>query len=78
MGDMISEYGLQQLIKTPTRVSKTKLSIIDHIYTNKIETILDTNVPNYSISDHMPICFTRFTGKHQLSVTTRFVIKRDL
>jgi len=62
-GDVISKYGFQQLIDKPTRVSKHKASIIDHIYSNTRDVIKETSEPDYTISDHLPVCFTRFTGE---------------
>ena len=46
----------------PTRVSKQSSTIIDHIYTNKIENVAETIVSPVSIRDHYSICFTRSTG----------------
>ena len=57
--DLVSKFGLTQLINSPTRVTKTSSSIIDHIYTNMTEHISEIIVPFYSLSDHYPICFTR-------------------
>ena len=31
--DVVNKYGHLQLVKTPTRLSRTKSSVIDHIYT---------------------------------------------
>ena len=58
----IGKRGFKQLINTPTRVNKLTSSIIDHIYSNRYEVITETNVPQYAISDHQPVCFTRFSG----------------
>ena len=48
--------GLTQLIKEPTRVSnllnKTTATLIDHIYTNCTEKVLDANVYKSAASDH--------------------------
>jgi len=37
-------------------------STIDHIYSNGPEIITETNVPQYAISDHLPVCFKMFSG----------------
>lgn len=57
------KFGLSQLISEPTRVTKNSSTIIDHIYTNCTDYVQDIHVPEYSISDHYPICFTRITDK---------------
>ena len=51
-------FGLRQLIKTPTRVTPTSQTLIDHIYTNNPDTISDVDVPVLGISDHYPVCCT--------------------
>ena len=50
----VLNLGFSQLIEWPTRVTKTTLSIIDHLYTTHPDLICDVTVPNYCISDH---CF---------------------
>ncbi len=55
----VLKYGLTQLINNPTRVTETSSSIIDHVYTNRVDRICDVFVPFLSISDHYPICVTR-------------------
>ena len=64
-GDVISKYGFQQLIDKPTRISKHKASIIDHIYSNTRDVIIETLVPDYTISNHLAVCLTRYTGECQ-------------
>ena len=56
------KYGYKQLIESATRVTKTSTSIIDHIYTNRPDVVTEIKVPNFSVSDHYPVCITRFTG----------------
>lgn len=64
--DLVSNHGLKQLIKSPTRITKTSSTLIDHIYTNRAELISEVLVPCYSISDHFPIAFTRSTQENVL------------
>ena len=61
----MNNYGYLQLVETPTRLSRTKSSIIDHIYTNKRESVLEINVPVFAVSDHLPVCLNRFSGVHR-------------
>ena len=51
--------NLSQLVDTPTRVTETSSTLIDHAYSNKPEKIADIFVPCYIISDHYPVCLTR-------------------
>ena len=47
-----------QLVETPTRMTATSSTLIDHTYSNRAENIVDVFVPHYSISDHYPVCIT--------------------
>ena len=50
-------FGLTQLVNKPTRISLTKTSLLDHIYTNNAALFTNIDVPENSISDHFPtIC----------------------
>ena len=55
---IVNDYGLSQLIHTPTRVTKRSSTIIDHIYVSCTENISDIQVPCLGISDHYPVAFT--------------------
>ena len=46
------------LITSPTRVTSTSQTFIDHIFTNEYESILTPDVLTYSLSDHYPIFCT--------------------
>jgi hypothetical protein len=56
--DITVKFGLEQLVKTPTRISKSSSTIIDHIYTNCSYKIKEVFVSELAISDHFPICLT--------------------
>ena len=47
--------GMQQLIKSPTRVTKYSSSLIDHIYTNLVASEIHAGVIETDVSDHFPI-----------------------
>ena len=55
----ITLLGLIQLVKSPTRITQTSATFIDHIYTNNPDVITEVNVPDLSISDHCPISCSR-------------------
>ena len=48
--------GLGQIISTPTRISLTRQSLIDHIYTNINMSNISTGTIITDISDHFPVC----------------------
>lgn len=78
---VLTNFGLSQLVRQPTRVTKKTSSIIDHIYCTHREKIIEVFVPNITLSDHFPICFTRSTkhvssGQHQ-TITYRCFKKFD-
>ena len=57
--NLIQLFDLTQLVSSPTRITQSSSTIIDHIYTSNPENITATFVPDYSISDHFPICLSR-------------------
>ena len=59
--DVVTKFGVYQLVETPTRVTKRSSTIIDHIYTNSAGRVSEVFVSNLSISDHYPISCTRST-----------------
>ena len=54
--DTYKNLGLTQLIDTPTRLAARTL--IDHIYVNNTQNIIETCVPHSGCSDHLPLCLT--------------------
>jgi exonuclease III len=55
---LTNSFNLHQLIKTPTRVTATSQTLIDHIYVSNKNNVIETCVPISAISDHYPICIT--------------------
>ena len=55
---MVHDFGLNQLIKPPTRVTNNSSSIIDHIYSTDEQANYEILVPKIAISDHYPIALT--------------------
>ncbi len=60
---LIEYFGLVQIIKFPTRVTRSSSSIIDHVYTSTTNFVKDELVSSLSISDHYPVSFTRILSK---------------
>ena len=56
--DVFSLFNLSQTVSSPTRVTPSSKTFIDHIYSTDIAHILETCVPVIGVSDHYPICFT--------------------
>jgi endonuclease/exonuclease/phosphatase family metal-dependent hydrolase len=57
--NFIASLGMEQLVNEPTRVTSTSKTLIDHIYTNTKENVLEVMVPKIGISDHFAIFLTR-------------------
>ena len=53
-----TQLGLEQLIQETTRETITKISLIDHIYTNTRSKIINTKVLQTKLSDHYTIYCT--------------------
>ena len=78
---LVELFDLKQMISTPTRVTHSTSSIIDHLYCSNTDHIYDCFVPHYSISDHFPICFTRKTSSKinkSSHITTNYRCFKDL
>ena len=54
-----SLYGLEQLIKSPTRVTCSTSSLIDHILTTFPERVSHQRITDVGVSDHQLIYCTR-------------------
>ena len=50
--------GLHQLVTSPTRVTSSSSTLIDHIYSNKPNAVSNVQVNSLAISDHSPISCT--------------------
>ena len=73
----VQDFGLHQLIHSPTRVTKNSSTIIDHIYTTSTQNISEVIIPAIGISDHYPVTFTlsiksvRSHSENHTSITYR-------
>ena len=57
--DLMLSINFTQLVKDPTRITPTSATLIDHVFSNNPENIVNVSVPPYSISDHYPVCISR-------------------
>ena len=57
--EFCSSFSLKQLISSPTRITCSSSTIIDHILTNTTNNISQSGVIDLGISDHNVIFFTR-------------------
>ena len=53
--DLLSHTVLLQLITTPTRITNTSSTLIDHIYTNISAHYIQSGCIEAGISDHLPV-----------------------
>ena len=61
--EFISNFGLKQLIRHPTRITCSTSSLIDHILTNANEKISQSGIIDIGLSDHQIIFCTRKVTK---------------
>ena len=54
---IMDSFGLNQMVKTSTRVTCRSSTLIDHIYVTNSDSVKDLCVPQFSPSDHYPVCF---------------------
>ena len=64
--EFCSLYGLEQLIKSPTRVTCNTSSLIDHILTTFPERVSQQGVIDVGLSDHQLIYCTRIFSRTKL------------
>ena len=57
--NLMEIYNLHQIINEPTRITDSSKTLIDHIYVTNVETVQESHVVKYSISDHYPVGMTR-------------------
>ena len=61
-----------------TKVTATKQTLADHVYTKTPGNIIDIAVPVYAISDHYPVCITRRVCKSfDSDPVHKFITHRD-
>ena len=65
---ILEDASLTQVITTPTRVCSSSKSLIDHVYVSSPDSIVNSCVPHYAISDHYPVCITRKAIHHKKDV----------
>ena len=76
--DTTENLNLKQLVQTPTRVTDTTRTLIDHAFSNVCENIAKVSVPIYAISDHFPVCLTRkITQDFDKGPLHKFIHYRD-
>ncbi len=56
--DTASNHGFVQIISRPTRVTDHSATLIDHVYTNKINSVVSSCVVTLDLSDHLATCVT--------------------
>ena len=57
--ELMESFNYSQLVDKLTRISQHSSTLIDHIFSNAPNTISPISVPQYSISNHVPVCLTR-------------------
>ena len=56
---LTEKLGIEQCITTPTRITKSSSTIIDHVYYTMSNFVRQATVASLSISDHYPVSFVR-------------------
>ena len=75
--EFISYFGLKQIIQSPTRITCSKSSLLDHILTNANEKISQSGVLDIGISDHQLIFCTRKLAKTKTG-KTKYIYSRTM
>ena len=56
--NLMSKFGYFYTIFTPTRFGCTKVSLLDHIFCNKVDASFISFTLDTQISDHLPVCLS--------------------
>ena len=56
--EYMESFGLEHIVKSPTRITDHSETLIDHIYCNSLSNVLSTKVPILGLSDHFPVFVT--------------------
>ena len=51
--DITSNHGFTQVISRPTRITNHSATLIDHIYTNKVNKVISSSVVTLDVTDHL-------------------------
>ena len=76
MVDTLACFHFKQTINTPTRITGSSKTTIDHLYTNISDGIINSGTIVADISDHFPI-FVFFNFMKTQTVVPPIVIVRD-
>lgn len=72
--EYMESFGLKQVIESPTRVTNSSQTLIDHIYCNTLSNLLSISVPVLGLSDHYPIFITRKVNARSIPKKSHYTI----
>ena len=75
--DNAHNSGFVQLVSRPTRITESSATLIDHVYTNNMDSTLSCNIVTLDISDHLAV-HTRITLGSSTAESRRMSIKRNI
>ena len=53
--DNAQSHGFSQIVSRPTRITENSATLIDHVFSNNIESALSCNILTLDLSDHLAI-----------------------
>ena len=71
--NLINSHFLTQVVKEPTRISRSSKTILDLVFHNYPEEILDVNAVEDFSSDHLAVSFSMLTKLKRLKKSGRAV-----
>ena len=74
---LLTKFNLVQLIKSPTRTTATTKTVIDHIITNRSESVSKSGVLSCGISDHDAVFMTKRTRLPKLKASPTLLNVRN-
>ena len=74
---LLTKFNLVQLIKNPTHTTATTKTIIDHIITNRSESVSKSGVLSCGISDHDAVFMTKSMRLPKLKAVPKLLNVRN-
>ena len=74
---LLTKFNLVQLIKSPTSTTATTKTLIDHIITNRSESVSKSRVLSCGISDHDAVFMTKSMRLPKLKASPRLLNVRN-
>ena len=75
--DNAASHGFLQIVSRPTRVTENSATLIDHVYTNNLNSTHSCNILTLDISDHLATCTKISLESSNLNIERHTINKEE-